>query len=144
MSAFDESEKAAVYWVLSKLESTEYRFQCLNFVEDAYEKGAGMEFAGYYYTKEVADKLDVGRNTGVPLFGAFVFYDCWGIINGKYRNWGACRTVDRRRQGGSRFGQGSCQQLHGCLEPAGSGGMDKPSICWVGSGRGVSTRQKTW
>jgi len=88
MSAFDESEKAAVYWVLSKLESTEYRFQCLNFVEDAYEKGAGMEFAGYYYTKEVADKLDVGRNTGVPLFGAFVFYDCWGIINRKYRNWG--------------------------------------------------------
>ena len=60
----------------------------MGFVEDAYEKGAGVEFAGYYFAKEAADKLDAGRKTGIPTLGAFVFYDCWGTINGKYRNWG--------------------------------------------------------
>ena len=60
----------------------------MGFVEDAYEKGAGVEFAEYYFTKEAADKLDAGRNTGIPTFGAFVFYDCWETLNRKLRNWG--------------------------------------------------------
>jgi hypothetical protein len=28
------------------------------------------------------------KNTGVPPKRAYVFYDCWGTINRKYKNWG--------------------------------------------------------
>jgi cell wall-associated NlpC family hydrolase len=88
MSAFNKCIKEAISWALSKLDSTEYKFKCLGFVEDAYEKGAKMEFAGYYSAAEAAEKLNAGRNIDVPPLGAFVFYDCWGTLKGKHRNWG--------------------------------------------------------
>jgi len=47
-----------------------------------------MEFAGYSCAKEVADKLNVGQNKGVPPPGAFVFYDCLGTLSREHRNWG--------------------------------------------------------
>jgi cell wall-associated NlpC family hydrolase len=87
MSSFDKRVEAAISWALSKLGSTEYRFKCLGFVEDAYEKDANMEFAGYFYAKEAANKLNAGRNVDVPPPEAFVFYNCWGTLKGEYRNW---------------------------------------------------------
>jgi len=47
-----------------------------------------MELDGYSYAKEAADNHNAEKNTGVPPKGAYVFYDCCGTINGKYRNWG--------------------------------------------------------
>ena len=40
------------------------------------------------YPKEMADAYDAQEDTGVPPKGAYVFYDCWGTIEGKRRNWG--------------------------------------------------------
>jgi len=28
------------------------------------------------------------ENAGIPSQGSFVFYDCFGTINGEYKNWG--------------------------------------------------------
>jgi len=88
MSPFDEHIEKAVEWAASMLGSKNYSFLCLAFVEDAYEQGAHMELDGYSYAKEAADSHNAEKNTGVPPKGAYVFYDCWGTINGKYRNWG--------------------------------------------------------
>jgi len=88
MSRFDEHIEKAVEWAASMLGSKSYSLSCLAFVEDAYEQGAHMELDGYSHAKEAADSHNAEENTGVPPKGAYVFYDCWGTINGKYRNWG--------------------------------------------------------
>ena len=88
MSSFDEYIKKAIEWASDMLGSTEYKFLCLAFVEDAYEQGANIELDGYSYAKEAAVKHTAGEKRGVPPKGAYVFYDCWGTIDGKYQNWG--------------------------------------------------------
>lgn len=78
----------AVRWAMGLLGSTEYRYLCLGFVEDAYEMPNGIELDGYSYAKESADAYGAERNTGVPPRGAYVLYDCWGEIKGERKNWG--------------------------------------------------------
>ena len=88
MSSFDRHIEKAIEWAFGMLGSADYKFLCLAFVEDAYEQGAKVELDGYSYAKEAAVKHNAERSMGVPPRGAYVFYDCWGTINGRYRNWG--------------------------------------------------------
>ena len=89
MSAeFDTYIDHAIRWAMEALGSTEYKLLCLKFVEDAYELSNGIVLAGYRDAKETADAYGAEGNRGVPPRGAYVLYDCWGTIDGKYRNWG--------------------------------------------------------
>jgi hypothetical protein len=88
MTEFDRYIENAVRWALAQLDSTDYLFRCLAFVEDAYEQSNQVEIFGSDTAKGSADEYEAFRNVAFPPKGAFVFYDCWGIINGMHRNWG--------------------------------------------------------
>jgi cell wall-associated NlpC family hydrolase len=72
----------------SPIGSVEYKYKCLAFIEDSYEQGANIELRGYSYAYEAAIKHNAKKNDSVPPKGAYVFYDCYGTLNGKYQNWG--------------------------------------------------------
>jgi cell wall-associated NlpC family hydrolase len=38
--------------------------------------------------KESADLYEAHKHTDIPRKGNFVFYDCFGVINNEYKNWG--------------------------------------------------------
>lgn len=78
----------AIQWARERVDSTDYNFRCLSFVEDAYERGNSIEIFGGSSAKESADLYEAYLNTGIPAKGAFVFFDCYGSINGQYQNWG--------------------------------------------------------
>ena len=78
----------AVRWAQERLGATEYATWCLAFVEDAYEESNHVEIFGGSSAKESADEYEAASNTGEPLLGAFVFYDCSGPIKDEYKNWG--------------------------------------------------------
>jgi len=78
----------ALRWAMEALDSTEYQTLCLKFVEDAYEISNDVELDGYSTAKESAEAYDAQENIGLPPRGAYAFYDCWGTIEGKRRNWG--------------------------------------------------------
>lgn len=78
----------AIQWAREKLDSTDYRFLCLAFVEDAYEYGNSIEIFGGSCAKESADMYEAHLNKSMPPEGAFVFYDCYGTIKDEYKNWG--------------------------------------------------------
>ena len=78
----------AVQWAQERLGSTDYPTRCLAFVEDAYEDSNRIEIFGGSSAKESADEYAAVQNSGEPPIGAFVFYDCFGAIDGAYQNWG--------------------------------------------------------
>jgi cell wall-associated NlpC family hydrolase len=78
----------ALEWALSKMGSTEYTTKCLGFIEDAYEVSNNIWLDGYSSAKEEADAFCVKSSEETPPRGAFVFYDCFGTLMNKYRNWG--------------------------------------------------------
>ena len=49
----------AIEWAKSQLDSTEYPFRCLAFVEEAYEKGNQIEIFGGSCAKESADEYRI-------------------------------------------------------------------------------------
>lgn len=78
----------AVAWALAHVGSRDYAFQCLGFVEDAYELSNGIVLDGYASAKEEADAFGAAEQAGPPPRGALACYDCTGEINGETRNWG--------------------------------------------------------
>lgn len=52
------------------------------------ERSNNIEIFGGDSAKESADLYEAYRNVNIPPAGTFVFYDCFGDINGKSRNWG--------------------------------------------------------
>ncbi len=78
----------AAAWAKAKLGSEAYSLHCLAFVEDAVERGNGIEVFGGDCAKESADMYGAEAQPGEPPVGAFVFYDCTGEIGGVLRNWG--------------------------------------------------------
>jgi hypothetical protein len=68
----------------------------LAFVEDALEQSNSIEIFGGDTAKESADLYEAHKNKGIPEEGAFVFYDCVGVIHGVKKNWGhvglACKN----------------------------------------------------
>ena len=88
MGEWDGYIDRAVEWALTRLGSQDFRFVCLGFVEEAYELANGIELDGYATAKGAADGYGAVDRTGLPPRGAFVFYDCEGVIEGIERNWG--------------------------------------------------------
>lgn len=84
----DSYSDRAIQWAVNQLGSTGYPLRCLAFVEDAYELGNGIVLAGYSFAREAADAYNAAAQTSIPPRGTFVFYDCWGTIDGDHRNWG--------------------------------------------------------
>lgn len=78
----------AIEWAKGHLNSKEYCFICLAFVEDALERSNDIEIFGGDTAKESADLYEASMQTGIPPKGTFVFYDCLGVINGERKNWG--------------------------------------------------------
>jgi len=78
----------AIKWATDRLGSEEYRFRCLAFVEEAYEMSNNVEIFGADTAKESADMYEVAMKEGIPPAGVFVFYDCWGTLQGRHKNWG--------------------------------------------------------
>lgn len=79
----------AIQWATERLHNTEYTYRCYLFVEDAYEIGNNIVLDGQGRTaKEAADAYRAIEHTGTPARGAYVFYDCFGTIEGEHRNWG--------------------------------------------------------
>jgi len=79
----------AVEWAMDRLGCRDYLHRCYAFVEDAYELGNSIWLDGQGRTaKEAADAHRAQDHTGVPPKGSYVCYDCWGTVEGEYRNWG--------------------------------------------------------
>lgn len=78
----------SIKWALNHLDSTDYTFRCLGFVEDALERSNSIEIFGGDTAKESADLYEAHRLNGMPPRGTFVFYDCTGEIQGTTKNWG--------------------------------------------------------
>jgi len=79
----------AIRWAIDRLGAADYAFKCYGFIEDAYEFGNHIVLDGQGCSaKEAADAYGAERHTDVPPRGAYVFYDCWGTIDGDYHNWG--------------------------------------------------------
>ncbi|MBN2725866.1 C40 family peptidase [Candidatus Mcinerneyibacteriota bacterium] len=87
MRDYREMIEKAVRWAAEKKGSCDYPGRCLAFVEDAVEKGNGIEIFGGSTAMESA--LLYGWVTeGLPPQGAFVFYKASGPLNGVEKNWG--------------------------------------------------------
>lgn len=78
----------AIKWAKGHLNSKEYCYRCLAFVEDALERSNNIEIFGGDTAKESADLYEAHKHTDMPPKGSFVFYDCFGTINNEYKNWG--------------------------------------------------------
>lgn len=82
----------AVRWALEQIGSTCYPALCYAFCEDAYELGGGIILDGQGRTgKEAADYYVPLAKTDAedcPPAGSYVFFDCFGSLNGEYKNWG--------------------------------------------------------
>jgi cell wall-associated NlpC family hydrolase len=78
----------AIKWAREKLGSKDYVSLCLCFVEDAYEKGNGIEMFGGSSAKESAEQYGVQLSSSAPPRGAFVFYECSGPVDGVPKDWG--------------------------------------------------------
>lgn len=86
---YEEYVENAVEWAKSYIGVEEYKYQCLGFVEDCYEKSNNVEIFGGDTAKESADLYEAEKNKKTsPTIGSFVFYDCSGDINGIDKNWG--------------------------------------------------------
>lgn len=86
---FDLYVAQAIEWAKAHLGSTAYPTRCLAFVEDAYERSNHLELFGGSTAKESAEAYAVSGNAEQPPpLGAFVFYDCFGVLRDEYKNWG--------------------------------------------------------
>lgn len=85
---FDKLVSNTIQWAKAHLDSTDYTYMCLGFVEDALEKSNGVEIFGGDSAKESAELYEAYQWKGLPAEGGFVFYDCIGTINGVKANWG--------------------------------------------------------
>lgn len=85
---YDNYINNAIEWAKGHLNSEEYCYHCLAFVEDALERSNNIEIFGGDTAKESADLYEAGKNKDIPPKGTFVFYDCLGIIDGEHKNWG--------------------------------------------------------
>ena len=80
----------AIAWALAHEDNTEYVGWCLSFIEDAVEQPNDIELFGGDCAAESARLYADGLRDGTPEPGAFVFYDCCGIVDGEPVNWGHC------------------------------------------------------
>lgn len=85
---YDEYISNSIKWAKNHLNNKEYCTHCLAFVEDALERSNNIEIFGGYSAKESADSYEAYKNNDTPELGTFVFYDCSGVIDGEFRNWG--------------------------------------------------------
>ncbi|GAA1823192.1 NlpC/P60 family protein [Agromyces salentinus] len=78
----------AIHWARQHLGSSAYSTRCLAFVEDAIERGNGIEIFGGDDAAESARLYDAGRTSGEPGPGDLVFYESVGELFGSRRDWG--------------------------------------------------------
>ena len=95
----------AIAWAQAQVGSTAYPLRCLAFVEDAYEVSNNVEIFGGSSAQESADIYGAADNRAAdPPLGAFVFYECSGLVDGERQKLGTRRAARRRRTGDSRLG----------------------------------------
>lgn len=63
----------AIKWAKGHLNSKEYCYRCLAFVEDALERSNNIEIFGGDTAKESADLYEAHKHTDMPPKGSFVF-----------------------------------------------------------------------
>lgn len=77
----------AIHWAEARIGDADYQFECLGFVEDAYEQSNDLEMFGGDSAAESAAQY-APLNPGEPPRGAFAFYRCEGELDGRYQDWG--------------------------------------------------------
>ena len=86
---FEHYINQAIAWAQAQIGSTAYPLRCLAFVEDAYELSNAVEIFGGSSAQESADMYGAAENRAAdPPLGAFVFYECSGLVDGERQNWG--------------------------------------------------------
>jgi cell wall-associated NlpC family hydrolase len=79
--------EAAIAWANDHLGSTEYKFLCYGFLEDAYEKANGILLDGKG-TNACEAASAYGVRAGDPTRGSYVFFHCRGSIDGVEKDYG--------------------------------------------------------
>lgn len=79
-----------IRWAEARLGSSDYAGWCLSFIEDALERGNGIEIFGGDCAKTSAGLYGDALRGGAPERGAFVFYDCMCLSEDGPVNWGHC------------------------------------------------------
>ena len=90
MITVQKIREQAIRWALAHEGRAEYAGWCLAFIEDAVEKPNDIEIFGGDSARESALMYMDGMQQGEPAPGAFVFYDCCGIVDGVAYDWGHC------------------------------------------------------
>ena len=86
----NEITENMIRWAEDRLGETRYAGWCLSFIEDALEISNHIEIFGGDCAKESAELYADAVQKGEPERGAFVFYDCLCVDEGKLVNWGHC------------------------------------------------------
>ncbi len=87
MRVADELIERAIGWAMNALNSTDYTFKCLAFVEDAYERANDIEMFGGSTATESATMYGCITDSA-PVRGSFVFYRTSGPVDGVMYDWG--------------------------------------------------------
>lgn len=95
-------------WKENNMGSIDYNEECLRFVQDAYEKGAGLPLYRYAYATLAGEKTKAKENKyeKIPR-GALVYFDWTGEVEGEIRNWGHV---------GLALGEGQMIHAHGTVK----------------------------
>ncbi|NLC11009.1 MAG: copper amine oxidase N-terminal domain-containing protein [Firmicutes bacterium] len=87
---WDSKVESAIAWAIENIGRTDYSYNCLRFVQDAYRKG-GITLTGLPWgnAKKAATmfKAEANKNKVVPRVAA-VFYDWEGTLGGVTQNYG--------------------------------------------------------
>ena len=86
----EQIKQNAIRWALAREGQAEYVGWCLSFIEDAVEQSNNIELFGGDCARQSALMYADGMRFDAPEAGAFVFYDCCGIVDGEAYDWGHC------------------------------------------------------
>ena len=86
----EELAENMIRWAEARLGSGGYAGWCLSFIEDALEKGNGLEIFGGDSARASCELYSDALRSGAPERGAFVFYDCLCKADEGFVNWGHC------------------------------------------------------
>lgn len=80
----------AVCRAICQLDTNAHISDSLSFIETAVASSNGINIIGADCARKSAQLYDDDLRTGQPEYGAFVFYDCNGVIDGETYGWGHC------------------------------------------------------
>ncbi len=106
-----DGAEVAVKWAREQIGSHRWDYYCLAFVFNAY-KEAGIAKSSFEYAKLAEDAFRTNTDREPP-YGALVFYEWKGTIDGEYKNWGHMGIHIGNNKVIHAFGKQGVQISHG-------------------------------